>query len=102
MQSFIELFQGNLRDFMQDSLHGSAKYLPMVQEVFRAESLPWISPTSPSWKAVTRRTPLVARPPRAACGSSCRRPGKEYGLDQNWFIDERSTPRRLPARPRST
>src|SRR6266498_3331496 len=38
--SYVELFQGRLRDFIQDGLTRGTKYLPMIQSVFRAEGLP--------------------------------------------------------------
>ena len=37
---YVELFQGRLRDYIQDSLTRGTKYLPMIQNVFRAEGLP--------------------------------------------------------------
>ena len=40
MLSYVELFQGRLREFIQDSLTRGTKYLPMIQSVFRAEGLP--------------------------------------------------------------
>ena len=36
----MEVFQGRLRDYIQESLERGAKYLPMIQNVFRAEGLP--------------------------------------------------------------
>ena len=38
--SFIELFQGRLHDFLEDGMRRGSKYLPMIQNVFRAEGLP--------------------------------------------------------------
>ena len=91
VQSFIELFQGNLRDFMQESLHRSAKYLPMVQEVFRAESLP----LDLAYLAIVEsgyKTNALSRASARGMWQFMPATGKEYGLDQNWFIDERSDP----------
>src|SRR5688572_18937662 len=91
VQSFIELFQGNLRDFMQDSLHRSAKYLPMVQEVFRAESIP----LDLAYLAIVEsgyKTNALSRASARGMWQFMPATGKEYGLDQNWFIDERSDP----------
>ena len=91
VQSFIELFQGNLHDFMQDSLHRSAKYLPMVQEVFRAESIP----LDLAYLAIVEsgyKTNALSRASARGVWQFMPATGKEYGLDQNWFIDERSDP----------
>ncbi len=38
--AYVELFQGRLRDFLEEGLKRGAKYLPMIQDVFRAEGLP--------------------------------------------------------------
>ena len=38
--AYIELFQGRLRDWIADGLRRGARYLPMIQNVFRAEGLP--------------------------------------------------------------
>jgi membrane-bound lytic murein transglycosylase D len=91
VQSFIELFQGNLRDFMQESLHRSAKYLPMVQEVFRAESIP----LDLAYLAIVEsgyKTNALSRASARGMWQFMPATGKEYGLDQNWFVDERSDP----------
>ena len=40
MLSFIELFQGRLHDFLEEGMKRGSKYLPMIQNVFRAEGLP--------------------------------------------------------------
>src|SRR3954451_19693346 len=37
---YVELFQGRLREFIQDGLTRGTQYLPMIQKVFRAEGLP--------------------------------------------------------------
>jgi len=91
VQAFIELFQGNLRDFMQDSLHRSAKYLPMVQEVFRAESIP----LDLAYLAIVEsgyKTNALSRASARGMWQFMPATGKEFGLNQNWFIDERSDP----------
>ena len=38
--SYISLFQGRLRDFIEDGMKRAGRYLPMIQNVFRAEGLP--------------------------------------------------------------
>jgi membrane-bound lytic murein transglycosylase D len=91
VQSFIELFQGNLRDFMQDSLERSAKYLPMVQEVFRAEAIP----LDLAYLAIVEsgyKTNALSRASARGMWQFMPATGKEFGLDQDWFIDERSDP----------
>ena len=36
---YIELFQGRLHDFLEDGMRRGGKYLPMIQQVFRAEEI---------------------------------------------------------------
>lgn len=91
VQSFIELFQGNLRDFMQESLYRSAKYLPMVQEVFRAESIP----LDLAYLAIVEsgyKSNALSRASARGIWQFMPATGKEHGLTQNWFLDERSDP----------
>jgi len=38
--SYVELFQGRLHEFMENGMRRGSKYLPMIQNVFRAEGLP--------------------------------------------------------------
>ncbi len=89
--SFIELFQGNLRDFMEDGLERSARYLPMIQGVFKEAGLP----------LDLAYVPLVesAFKPNALSRASARGiwqfelgTARDYGLHQDWFVDERSDP----------
>ena len=38
--SYIELFEGNLRPFLEEGLERGARYLPMIRDVFREEQIP--------------------------------------------------------------
>jgi membrane-bound lytic murein transglycosylase D len=91
VQSFIELFQTNLRDFMQESLERSAKYLPMVQDVFRSEGIPldlaYLALVESGYK-----TNALSRASARGMWQFMPATGKEHGLAQNWFLDERSDP----------
>jgi membrane-bound lytic murein transglycosylase D len=89
--SYVELYQGRLRDFMQAGLDRSQRYLPMIQAIFREEGVP----------LDLAFVPLVesAFLPNALSRASARGmwqfmsyTGKEYGLRLDWFIDERSDP----------
>jgi membrane-bound lytic murein transglycosylase D len=89
--SFVELFQGRMRDFMAGGLERGHQYLPMIRRVFREEGLP----------LDLAYVPLVesAFKPNALSRASARGmwqfmpgTGTEHGLRQNFFIDERSDP----------
>jgi membrane-bound lytic murein transglycosylase D len=89
--SFIELFQGNLRGFMQDSLHRSAKYMPMVQSVFRQAGVP----LDLAYLAIVEsgfKNTALSRASARGMWQFMPATGKEHGLTQNWFIDERADP----------
>src|SRR5207248_5280205 len=38
--SYVQLFQGRLHDYIEEGMKRGSKYLPMIQNVFRAEGLP--------------------------------------------------------------
>jgi membrane-bound lytic murein transglycosylase D len=89
--SFVELFQGRLHDFMEESLQRSVRYMPMIEEVFAEEGLPldlaWVPLVESGFK------------PNALSRASARGlwqfmlpTGRGYGLEQTWFVDDRSDP----------
>jgi len=89
--SYVELFQGRLRDFIQDGLTRGTKYLPMIQSVFRAEGLPLDLAYIPIIESGFK--------PNAVSKASAKGPWQfmkatalENGLHHDWFIDERSDP----------
>ena len=91
MLSYVELFQGRLRDFIQDGLTLGTKYLPMIQAVFRAEGLPLDLAYIPIIESGFK--------PNALSKASAKGPWQfmkatamENGLHHDWYIDERSDP----------
>jgi membrane-bound lytic murein transglycosylase D len=89
--SYVELFQGRLRDFIQDGLTRGTKYLPMIQDVFRAEGLPLDLAYIPIIESGFK--------PNALSKASAKGPWQfmkatalENGLHHDWYIDERSDP----------
>jgi membrane-bound lytic murein transglycosylase D len=89
--SYVELFQGRLRDFIQDGLSRGTKYLPMIQSVFRAEGLPLDLAYIPIIESGFK--------PNALSKASAKGPWQfmkataiENGLHHDWYIDERSDP----------
>ena len=89
--SYIELFQGNLREFISEGLLRGSKYLPFIQEEFRAQGLPldlaYIPLIESSFKNTAR-----SRVRAQGMWQFMRPTGLEHGLMQNWYIDERSDP----------
>jgi membrane-bound lytic murein transglycosylase D len=87
--SAVELLQGRLRDYVQESLARGAKYLPMIQNVFRAEGLPLDLAFIPIIESGFKTNALSK--------ASAKGPwqfmiptAKDHGLKTDWFIDERS------------
>src|SRR5215207_8105541 len=87
--SSVELLQGRLRDYVQESLTRGAKYLPMIQDVFRAEGLPLDLAFIPIIESGFKTNALSK--------ASAKGPwqfmiptAKDHGLKTDWYIDERS------------
>lgn len=91
IMSYVEVFQNRLRDYIQDSLERGAKYLPMIQSVFRAEGLPldlaYIPIIESSFKTNALSKASAKGPWQFMKGTA-----KDTGLHTDWFVDERSDP----------
>ena len=91
MLSYVELFQGRLRDYIQDGLTRGTKYLPMIQNVFRAEGLPLDLAYIPIIESGFKPNALSkanAKGPWQFMKATASR----TGLHHDWYIDERSDP----------
>lgn len=89
--SFIELFQGRLHDFLETGMKRGSKYLPMIQNVFRAEGLPLDLAYVPLVESAFNPNAL-SRTKAKGVWQFMRGTGLENGLRQDWYIDERSDP----------
>jgi len=89
--NYIELFQGRLRGHIQSGMDRGAQYLPMIQDVFKAEGLPLDLAYIPLIESAFKP---VAQSQKRARGvwQFMRATGEERGLETNWFVDERSDP----------
>jgi membrane-bound lytic murein transglycosylase D len=90
---FVELFQGRLREFLTAGLERGAQYLPMIQNVFRAEGLPLDLAYVPLIESAFKPTAL-SRAKAKGVWQFMRGTGIENGLQQDWYIDERSDPQK--------
>jgi membrane-bound lytic murein transglycosylase D len=88
---YIELFQGNLREFITEGLVRGSKYLPMIHEVFRDNDLPLDLAYIPLIESAFKNT-ARSRVRAQGMWQFMRTTGIEHGLTQNWYIDERSDP----------
>jgi membrane-bound lytic murein transglycosylase D len=89
--SYVEVFQGRLREYIQDSLNRGARYLPMIQSVFRAEGLPLDLAYIPIIES-SFKTNALSKASAKGPWQFMKPTAKEHGLKTDWFIDERSDP----------
>lgn len=88
---YIELFQGRLHDFLEDGMKRGGKYLPMIQQVFRAEGLPLDLAYVPLVESAFKPNAL-SRAKARGVWQFMSGTAVENGLRRNWYIDERSDP----------
>ncbi|HEX2309352.1 MAG TPA: transglycosylase SLT domain-containing protein, partial [Vicinamibacterales bacterium] len=89
--SYIELFQGRLRSFITEGLVRGSKYLPMIQNVFRAEGLPLDLAYVPLVESAFKPNAL-SRASAKGVWQFMRGTALENGLRHDWYVDERSDP----------
>ena len=89
--SFVELFTGRLRGFLQDGLSRGARFLPMIQDVFRAEGLPLDLAYVPLVESAFKPDAL-SRAKAKGMWQFMRGTALENGLQHDWYIDERAEP----------
>ncbi len=89
--AYIELFQGRLHDWFSAGLQRGARYLPMIQDVFRAEGLPLDLAYVPLVESAFNPN-AVSRARAQGVWQFMAGTAGEHGLKRDWYIDERSDP----------
>lgn len=89
--SFVELFSGRLRGYLQEGLSRGARFLPMIQDVFRAEGLPLDLAYVPLVESAFKPDAL-SRAKAKGMWQFMRGTALENGLKHDWYIDERAEP----------
>ena len=87
--SFVQLFSGRLKGFLEEGLSRSAQFLPMIQDVFRAEGLPLDLAYVPLVESAFKPSAL-SRAKARGIWQFMRGTGLENGLKHDWYIDERA------------
>ena len=87
--SFVQLFTGRLKGYLEEGLSRGARYLPMIQEVFRAEGLPLDLAYVPLVESAFKPSALSKAKARGIW-QFMRGTGLEMGLKHDWYIDERA------------
>ena len=89
--SFVQLFTGRLRSYLEEGLSRGMQYLPMIQDVFRAEGLPLDLAYIPLVESAFKPSAL-SRAKARGMWQFMRGTALENGLTHDWYIDERAEP----------
>lgn len=89
--SYVELFQGRLRDWFQESIQRGQVYLPMIQGVLRAEGLPLDLAYIPIVESAFKPNAL-SRARARGMWQFMSGTAVENGLRYDWYVDERADP----------
>jgi membrane-bound lytic murein transglycosylase D len=89
--SYVQLFTGRLKGYLEEGLGRGAPYLPMIQEVFRDEGLPLDLAYVPLIESAFKPNAL-SKAKAKGMWQFMRGTALENGLKHDWYIDERSDP----------
>ncbi|HET8645904.1 MAG TPA: transglycosylase SLT domain-containing protein, partial [Vicinamibacteria bacterium] len=87
----IDLYQGPLREWFAAALERGGRYLPRIREVFASEGIPqdlaYVALVESAFK-----TGALSRAKAKGVWQFIPATGKRFGLQQDWWVDERSSP----------
>jgi membrane-bound lytic murein transglycosylase D len=89
--AYVELFSGRLKGYLEDGMSRGARFLPMIQDVFRAEGLPLDLAYVPLVESAFKPN-AVSRASAKGMWQFMRGTALENGLKHDWYIDERADP----------
>jgi membrane-bound lytic murein transglycosylase D len=89
--SYVQLFTGRLKAYLEEGLSRGARFLPMIQDVFRAEGLPLDLAYVPLIESAFKPNAL-SKAKAKGMWQFMRGTALENGLKHDWYIDERSDP----------
>jgi membrane-bound lytic murein transglycosylase D len=89
--SCLDLYQGRLREWFDAALSRGQRYLPHIREVFAEEGIPqdlaYVALVESAFKPTA-----YSRAKARGVWQFISATGRRYGLQQDWWIDERSDP----------
>ena len=88
---FVQLFTGRMKGFLEEGLRNSVRFLPMIQDIFRAEGLPMDLAYVPLVESAFKPSAL-SRAKARGIWQFMRGTALENGLKHDWYIDERAEP----------
>jgi membrane-bound lytic murein transglycosylase D len=87
----IDLYQGPLRGWFSEALERGGRYLPRIREVFASEGIPqdlaYVALVESAFK-----TGALSRAKAKGVWQFIPATGRRFGLQQDWWVDERSNP----------
>jgi membrane-bound lytic murein transglycosylase D len=89
--SYVELFTGRLKNYLEDGLSRGIRFLPMIQDVFRAEGLPLDLAYVPLVESAFKPSALSSASAKGMW-QFMQGTALENGLKHDWYIDERADP----------
>jgi membrane-bound lytic murein transglycosylase D len=89
--SYVQLFTGRLKNYLEEGLSRGAPFLPMIQDVFRAEGLPLDLAYIPLVESAFKPN-AMSRAKAKGMWQFMRGTALENGLKHDWYIDERAEP----------
>lgn len=89
--AYVQLFTGRLKGYLEDGLSRGARFLPMIQDVFRAEGLPMDLAYVPLVESAFKPNAL-SRAKAKGMWQFMSGTAVENGLKHDWYIDERADP----------
>jgi membrane-bound lytic murein transglycosylase D len=89
--SCVDLYQGRLRDWFSAALTRGSQYLPRIRQIFAEEGVP----QDLAYLAMVEsafRPAALSRARAKGVWQFISETGRRYGLQQDWWVDERSDP----------
>ena len=91
VRSMLKAYTGRLKSEIEPAFQRSGRFLPMIHEIFREEGVPldlaWLSLVESGFK-----TTAYSRAHAKGLWQFIRSTGRMYGLDVDYWIDERGDP----------
>lgn len=91
VQAYIELFTTKKRDQIAEALERSGKYLPLLRQVFVDKGLPQ-DLVNLAYIESAFKLYAYSRAGASGIWQFMKGTGRKYGLQRNWWVDERRDP----------
>lgn len=96
VQAYIELFTTKKRDQIAEALERSGKYLPLLRQIFEDKGLPQ-DLVNLAYIESAFKLYAYSRAGASGIWQFMKGTGRKYGLQRNWWVDERRDPMKSTA-----